>query len=287
MAEPYNWLSEKKYTTIELDKLFKYDSTIKSFQEQFERDSTADGMYIQNMVCNERYVYVLVEYQDNDYTLFVIDTTLPADDYKVYDVNVIAEESKKCKNCTDNPTHENYTSLESQLKDMKATQKPNKMQTIKIYNDTGLKLYTIQNSKDDQCVVISDNYIYLYKNGQVYKHEYMFTIKYINVYPNILYLCDEFNMVYMYTYSDDKCSTESRLDYTRCHYDFAHCDKTRVDIKGNRYRLTYMDTYPKYTLIDDVYPPKSYPKVCISKTLCAVESGTNGLTCLVQGLPPS
>jgi len=331
--EPYNWISKREYTKIKLQDLFKYDSAIQSFKSRFtiyyafEDEEFSNKLYtndisMEDMVCNERYVFVLLQYKKNEYTLFVIDTTLPIDDYKVYDFDAIATGEQECevycrkrygcKQCTENPTCENYKSLESQLKDMKmgfmthyhpktvhyttsdlvamlnAVNKPNTMSTVRIRDETTLKLYTLQDSNEEECVIISDNFIYLYKNGQVYEHEYMFTIRYIELKPDVLYLSDEFDMVYSYTYSNDEPIKQSRPGYIRERYNFACYDKTRIDTKGNRYRLTWMDTYPMYTLIENAHPPSLYPRphVCISKTLCAFEWGNIGLTSLIRGLPP-
>lgn len=295
-SSPYSWLSNKSYDTIKINDLFKYDPNIESYKHSFSHNvpkysSTVytDEISIEQMVCNQRYIFILVKYSEHHHhhQLFVIDTEIPLDDCRVYDSDIIADETVECYNCTRFILCDECKELGKVFKPTwgyrareikaitEAKNRPSIISTCFLYTDGPFKLYCVQNSNDSECVIISDNYIYLYKNGILNTHEYMYTIRNVQIYSGLVKFYDEYNVCYTFTYSNDPPMVEmikSRVENT--HHDYTLYNTTRLDSKGDRYRLTNVDSdIPKYMYLPDVHVSKSYlSRVCISDNLCVVQT---------------
>ncbi len=277
----YTWLANGNYTQTKVSKMYKYDSEVESFKREFAYNlpeySSAkytDGLYLTNLVCNERYIFAVLKYADESYTtyhsrLFVIDTTLSMDDYKIYDQHVL--ECCKARELVDV---------------LHALEKPNKMPSFEI-KDEQLNVYVARDSKDEQCVLISENTIYMYAGGQIYKHDYIFTINKTIINQNKLILYDEFQAKHVYSFSDQQPEVHAGEQFVdvddHTNNKFSYYGKTRIDVKGNRYRLTYIDTIPKYTLLEDVYPA-SRSICCVSRYMCALQIKRAGFVYLKYNL---
>jgi hypothetical protein len=299
-SSPYSWLSNKSYDTIKINDLFKYDPNIESYKNSFSHNLPeysssvyTDEISIEQMVCNQRYIFVLVKYseQHQHQVLFVIDTTCKLDDCKMFDSDIIADKTAECFNCNCtrfNPCDEckelgkvfkptwgcDYTAREIKaITDAK--NRPSIVPSCFLYTNGPFKLYCVQNSNESECVVISDNYIYLYKDCILNTHEYMYTIRDVQIHPGIVKFFDEYNVCYTFTYSNDPPMVEkvkSRVEKT--YHDYTLYNTTRLDSKGDRYRLTNTDSdIPKYMYLPDVYVSKNYlSRVCISDNLCVVQT---------------
>lgn len=301
MSSPYSWLSKKMYDKIEMDNLFKYDPNIESFKREFSSSLSkyssseyTDKMYIVKMVCNKRYIFVLVKYSDH-HVLFAIDTNIPVDDLKIFDSDIIADETDECFKCSSFgrcddckllgtvfiPTWD-YTAR--QVRDIKdAKNKPTTMCTHALNTRGPFELHCIQEANESECVVISDNYIYLYKDCILDTHEYMYTIRNVQINSDVVQFFDEYDVCYTYTYSKSKDQPIVKKSkwtvaerYERANktcYDYTICNKTRIDSKGDRYRLTSIESdIPSYMYISDVDATEIMRNVCISDTLCVVQT---------------
>jgi hypothetical protein len=313
---PYTWLANGNYTQTKVSKLYKYDSEIESFKRKFSHSlpkySSAeytDELYLTNLVFNERYIFAVLKYAEERYTtyhskLFVIDTTLSMDDYKIYDQHVIRKHTVQCscrnnndveycKECADIVTDVStsdmgatllkYNNARELVDVLRALEKPNRMPSFKI-DDEQFDLYVARYSAYEQCVLISEKTIYMYADGHMYKHDYIFTINKTFINQNKLILHDEFQAEHVYTFSDQQpevhpCAPCVHDDFDDDHKRFSTYGKTRIDVKGNRYRLTYIDTIPKYTLLEDVYPA-SCSICCVSKYMCALQTKRAGFVYL-------
>jgi hypothetical protein len=227
------------------------------------------------------------------------------DDYKIYDQHVIRKHTVQCR-CRDDVEYckecaDIVTDVSTKLTDTGATleyhnarelvdvlhalEKPNKMPSFEI-KDEQLNVYVARDSKDEQCVLISENTIYMYAGGQIYKHDYIFTIYNTIINQNKLILYDEFQAKHVYSFSDQQPEVHAGEQFVNDHHTnnkFSYYGKTRIDIKGNRYRLTYIDTIPKYTLLEDVYPA-SRSICCVSRYMCALQIKRAGFVYLKYNL---
>lgn len=301
MSSPYSWLSKKMYDKIEMDNLFKYDPNIESFKRDFSRSLSkyssseyTDKMYIVKMVCNKRYIFVLVKYSDH-HVLFAIDTNIPVDDFKIFDSDIIADETDECFKCSSFGLCNDCKQLGTvfiptwdhtarQVRDIKAAKnRPNTLCTYTLNTRGPFELHCIQDSNESECVIISDNYIYLYKDGILDTHEYMYTIRNVQINSDVVQFFDEYDVCYTYTYSrfcetileksKDQPSVKKSKRTVKTYYDYTSCNKTRIDSKGNRYRLTNTESdIPSYMYIPDVNATDTFQSVCISDTLCVVQT---------------
>lgn len=252
------------YTKIESYKSPDY------FAIDYDKHSSkvyTDGMYIKQMVCNERYIFVLVKFKSGYNVLFVIDTTLPTDSYKIFD------------KAYGEPCWQN-----ADLDEINLT-RPNEMKTVHVYSDINsdrIKLYCVQDSSDEQCVLISENQINLYKDGKLFVHDYSFTVKNTSIEIDKLVLYDEFNVQYTYLFTQDSPTVkydESNSILHNC-IDYDKYNNIRIDQKGIRYRITHIDKIPTYVMLpiysDDAY----HDKKCLSKNICAMQIDSTGLVYL-------
>lgn len=264
-----NWTTLKQNV---VNDIYKYYSKIESYkhsfwnnQERYSSTEYTDDIFISQMICNERYIFVLVKFDERMNVLFIIDTTLPIDSYKIYD-----------KAYGDSIWHD------ADLDNINLN-RTNEMKTISAFGNN-FKLYCVQDSSDEQCVLISDEDVYLYKNGNIYKHEYSFTIKNRLVEVDKLVLYDEFDVQYTYTFTGDSPiikTDEPKSNYNNYNYiKYDYYKNIRIDQKGIRYRITYIDKIPTYTMLP-IYSDKIYNKCCISKNICAMETDWTSLTYLI------
>lgn len=205
-----NWTTLKQNV---INDIYMYYSKIESYkhsfwnnQEKYSSSKYTDDIFIMQMICNERYIFVLVKFDERKNVLFIIDTTLPIDSYKIYD---------KAYGDLDNIN----------------LNRTNEMKTISAFG-SNFKLDCVQDSSDEQCVLISDEDVYLYKNGNIYKHEYSFTIKNRLVEVDKLVLYDEFDVQYTYTFTEDSpiIKTDESIEYNYIKYDYYK--NIRIDQKG-------------------------------------------------------
>lgn len=268
------WLSSSTLENYVLHDIYMYYSDIESYKSNFdfelEKYSSKvyiDDMSIKQMVCNERYIFVLVKFKSNYNVLFVMDTTLPTDSYKIYD------------KAYGEPCWQN-----ANLDEINLT-RPNEMKTIYIRDDDNerIKLYCVQDSSDEQCVLISENQIHLYKNGTLYVHDYSFTVKNVFIEIDKLVLYDEFNVQYTYLFSND--SPVVKHDSSNVIYNFIKYDNynnIRIDQKGTRYRVTYIDKIPSYVMLPIYSDETYYNNKCLSKNICSMQTDSTSLVYLLR-----
>jgi hypothetical protein len=243
-----------------------YKSSFNFELEKYSSKVYTDDISIKRMVCNERYIFVLVEFKKSDYVLFVIDTTLPANSYKIYD------------KAYGDPFWQS-----ANLDDINST-RPNEMKTIRIWDVDNI-LYCVQDSSDEQCVLISENKIHLYKNGILYVHDYSYTVKKVSIEIDKLVLYDEFNVQYTYLFSNDSPTVNYDCSNVNVNYNlikYSNYKNIRIDQKGTRYRITYIDKIPSYVMLPIYSTETFYNTKCLSKNICSMQEDATSLIYLTR-----
>ncbi len=220
LSSPYSWLSTNHYKSYNWNEIYKSKSN-SYFQPK-----------LINMVCNNKYIYLLVQYTEKCYILF--------------SKNTINDEENTFCVC-----------------------------------GKSVKLYCLQISHTDECVVISDTNIYLYKNGENFIHEYLYTLEDVYLTYDKLIVRDEFKMQYSYTFSQNNPNVKPTSLNIKHKHLYTFYDSTRIDIKGDYCRLTHIDETPQYHLIRNIYPT-SNPQMCISNKICAIQTGDTNITYLIK-----
>jgi hypothetical protein len=227
-SSPYSWLSTNQYKSYNWKVI---NPTLDWVKDEWNKNAEYESTLI-NMVCNNTYIYLLLEYAEECYILY----------------------SKNTSNGKEN---------------------------IVYVRGKSVNLYCNQSSHTDECVVITDTDIYLYKNGKMFTHDYLYTI--INVYLTFdkLIVRDEFKMQYVYTYSQENPTVELTSSNLENGHTYTFYGSTRIDIKSDFCRLTHIDEIPQYYLIPDIYP-SNYAQLCISNNICAIQTGDTSITYLVN-----
>ena len=304
MTEPYDWLSTNNYTRHSINNLHIYNPDYKrqkyvwqSFQHKHSSSEYTDDLYIHAIVCNKRYVFILMKkgpgYDVDMYNLFVIDTeNLNIDDYKFFDILNV------CDSDSDSDSELDKTDLDKKLKEYKFDNcwfRPTKnlkytldkisktsktMSCIPIYEHLHLKLYCNQDSNLDECILVSDDNIYLYKNDQVYKHSYLYTIRGLDIQDSFVVFQDEYKIQYKYTFDNNDVYTT--VHGYKCHsnHDYTIYNNTRLDIKGTSYRCTLvLPPNPKYHLLSSCNSNCCYS---LSENICVIQTFNHNLDLLVR-----
>lgn len=316
---PYSWLSTtNQYDKITFDKLFEYDKQFYNSKYDYEwhsrptysEEQYEDTLNIVNVVCNLQYVFVLSN-RKNVYTLQIIDTnvvnTIGYKKYKIYvnysDDNSVSDEDMK--NVYENLYEYGFSNLKSYwfpnnclihtLKQCEQYKDSINMPIITFYDDNKyINLFCNREDKVNECVAISENFIYTFKNGNMTKHKYMYTIMGIYIKNSMVIMCDDYNYIYKYKYGSKNCTIDKSGSYT---YKFDSNSRINnaiikdddgkneiiIDIKGTHYRCTCVSSDEvSYNLID-AYPSTYNNAFCCSKNIVAVTDGsTNVLTIFVQ-----